>query len=81
MWFIPLVIMEWVRWSKEELGWGVAIGKDVVGAVVSTYGEEISKDEVYRVGVALEVVVITVGLMVRDESIVMVNCVVWLRLW
>jgi hypothetical protein len=38
--------------------------KDVVGAVVSTDGEEISEDEVYRVGVALEVVVITLGLMV-----------------
>ena len=38
--------------------------KDVVGAVVSMDGEEISKDEVSRAGAALEVAVMTLGLMV-----------------
>jgi len=47
-----------------ELSWGVAMGKDIVGAVVSMDGEEISKDEVSRVGAALEVAVMTLGLTV-----------------
>jgi len=49
---------------QEELSWGVAMGKDIVGAIVSMDGEEISKDEVSRVGAALEVAVMTLGLMV-----------------
>jgi hypothetical protein len=40
------------------------VSNDVIGADVSTDGDEISEDEVSRVGLTLEVIVITLGLMV-----------------
>jgi len=40
------------------------MGNDVVGANVSINRDEISEDEIYRVGLTLEVIVMILGLMV-----------------
>jgi len=56
--------MEWIRWSKEELNYEAKMGNDVVGADVSINKDEISEDEVSRVGLTLEVIVMILGLMV-----------------
>jgi len=56
--------MEWIRWSKEKLSYEAKMSNDVVGADVSINGDEISEDEVSRVGLTLEVIVMILGLMV-----------------
>jgi len=56
--------MEWIRWSKKELSYEAKMGNDVVGANVSINRDEISEDEIYRVGLTLEVIVMILGLMV-----------------